>query len=263
MKTIVASFSGGRSSAYMCYLLEQHPAFREIPKVYVFANTGREMPDTLIFVRDVQRDLGIKVHLIEAKVNHDERKSTGHRIVEHYMDLSLDGEPFEEVIKKYGLPSVSFPHCSRELKINPIRSFCSSMGLTKENAVQAIGIRFDEARRIKNDATLFYPLFSLGIKKEDVNEFWSRPEMRHIRLPLEDFEGNCDFCFKKSWGKLQKMYAKHPTRALWWNDMENKYYEEGAEIYRGHKVILDLANGVDHNEQDINCACGKDTDNFF
>jgi len=55
----VISFSGGRSSAYMLYrILEAHdfklPDFVEV----VFANTGKEMPQTLDFVQAVAEKWG-------------------------------------------------------------------------------------------------------------------------------------------------------------------------------------------------------------
>ena len=50
----VISFSGGRSSAYMLYHILKAHNFKlpDYIKV-IFANTGKEMPQTLDFVRDV------------------------------------------------------------------------------------------------------------------------------------------------------------------------------------------------------------------
>lgn len=44
--------------------------------------------------------------------------------------------------------------------------------------------------------------------------------------------------------------------------MENKYWVAGEAIFRGHKVILDLIDNVDHSDEDIACACGKSEDFF-
>jgi hypothetical protein len=58
---------------------------------------------------------------------------------------SRNGEPFEEVIKKYGLPGAGgYMHCTRELKANPIRDYAMSLGEHQ----MAIGIRVDEIDRI-------------------------------------------------------------------------------------------------------------------
>jgi len=54
-----------------------------------------------------------------------------------------DGEPFEAVIKKYGIPNMDFPHCTRELKIRPIHAF-AKVYFGSVDYVSAIGIRADE-----------------------------------------------------------------------------------------------------------------------
>lgn len=255
-RDIVVSFSGGRSSAMMCYILEQDPEYRHRKKHYVFANTGRELTETLQFVLTVEWLLDIQVNLIEANV-FEERKSTGYKLVKRG-DLSTEGEPFEAVIKKYGLPNVSFPHCTRELKINPIQSFIKNhLGLKKGEYVEAIGMRYDEPRRVKHNPNVIYPLFSKKITKQDVIEFWQDPERSRYDLTIEEFEGNCDFCFKKSWAKLKKMGHKHRTRMLWWHDMERKYGSPESNLYRGHQLAVGIIREVlaEEDEKDLNCSC--------
>lgn len=39
-----------------------------------------------------------------------------------------------------------------------------------------------------------------------------KEDFKRWALPLEEFEGNCDFCFKKCWSKLKQMAEKHKTR---------------------------------------------------
>jgi len=258
-KEIVVSFSGGRSSAMMCWILENHPDYKDRKKHYVFANTGREMPETIRFVRDVGWLFDIKIHYVEALVFHGERKSSGFKLIERWDDLSTDGEPFEQVIEKYGLPNVSFPHCTRELKINPIDAFVKVyLGLKRGEFVKAIGMRYDEPRRIAQAPNLIYPLYDKEITKQSVNEFWRNPERAAWDLQLEEFEGNCDFCFKKSWSKLKLMAKKHPRNILWWNNMERKYHEPGSDFYRGHKLSLGIIGDIHNDEKDLNCACSWD-----
>lgn len=260
MKDIVVSFSGGRSSAMMCYILENDPKYRQAKKHYVFANTGRELDYTLMFINDVSWLFDIKVHYIEAEVNHHERKSTGFKIVENRGDLSINGEPFKEVVEKYGLPNVSFPHCTRELKINPINAFIKDfLGLSKGEYLQAIGMRFDEPRRVKPNPEFIYPLYDNKVTKQDVTDFWEHPDRRTFNLALEEFEGNCDFCFKKSWNKLKMMAKKHPHRLLWWNDLERKYGSNTEDVksnlYRGHKLAIGIRIELEQDEKDLECAC--------
>ena len=266
-KDIVVSFSGGKSSAYLCWLMENHHAYKHRKKHYVFANTGRELTATIVFARGWMRDyLEVSLNVIEAKIYPDERKSTGFTIVDDWNDISMDGEPFEAVISKYGLPSIAFPHCTRELKINPIKAFIREhLGLQKDEYVEAIGMRFDEPKRVKNDPNYIYPLYDLGVTKQHVNDFFQEDYHRReiYGLQIEEFEGNCDFCYKKSHSKLMKMFAKHSSRFLWWDDMQEKYWELDTEIFRGKKLSRDLLiEGLDNKdaelEKDYDCACGRD-----
>lgn len=54
---LLVLFSGGRTSAYMTYrILKEYADQYEI--VVCFANTGRENPETLDFVRDCDQHFG-------------------------------------------------------------------------------------------------------------------------------------------------------------------------------------------------------------
>ena len=58
---IQISFSGGRTSAFMLYkIIQENEGLPDNVKV-LFANTGREMPETLDFVRDCQEKWGVDV----------------------------------------------------------------------------------------------------------------------------------------------------------------------------------------------------------
>jgi 3'-phosphoadenosine 5'-phosphosulfate sulfotransferase (PAPS reductase)/FAD synthetase len=98
--------------------------------IFGFANTGKEREETLVFVDRCDREWGLNLVWVEALVNHDQRKSSGHKIVS-FETAARNGEPFEEVIKKYGIPNKPFPHCTRELKRNALQSY-----LLRENQNQ-------------------------------------------------------------------------------------------------------------------------------
>ncbi len=259
-KPIIVSFSGGRSSAMMVMLFENNKYLRNLEKHYVFANTGRETSSTLNFIREFQRVQQFDLKLIEGVVHNDERKSSTHQIVD-FQTLSREGEPFENMIVKYGLPNVAFPHCTRELKINPIRSFIKNdLGYKNGEFIQAIGMRADEPRRIRQNDEFIYPLFDFGLTKADVNEFWNHEDVKNYTLNIEEFEGNCDLCFKKSWSKLKLMASKKTSAILWWDDMQEKYGKlNGDNIYRGQKSARDLlrASHEDDNydNEDLACSC--------
>ncbi len=269
IENIVASFSGGKSSAMMVYLLEQMPKWKAYKKHYVFANTGRELSDTIIFIRDVERDLGVNIHLIEANINEEMGIGTNYKVIPSYDKLDLDGEPFRAMVKKYGYPSVAAPHCTRELKVVPIQKFIKNeLGLTKYNCYQAIGYRADEPKRLKQNPHYIYPLYELGITKEDVNDFFNEEYRKRFALRLEDWEGNCDFCVKKSWGALKSMVNKHPRRVLWWDELQWEFWEQDPHImFRGLNNPRDLMRAIKgeievEDNETIDCTCGNGEDFF-
>lgn len=149
-KPLVISFSGGRTSAYMAYLLTHSELCQQYRDEYefhfLFANTGCEHPKTLEFVNNCAKHFGWNVVWLEAKVIHEARKGTRYNITD-FNNASRDGEPYEEVARKYGMPNVGIPQCTRELKLAPIRAWCRD-NLGSAVVDTAVGIRADESRRI-------------------------------------------------------------------------------------------------------------------
>ena len=112
--------SGGRTSAFMTkMILDNYKDKYDI--VVCFANTGQENDATLDFVNNCDKHFGFNTVWLEAVVN-EGRVACSHRVVD-YDSASRKGEPFEEVVKKYGIPNNGYPHCTRELKENPIHSY--------------------------------------------------------------------------------------------------------------------------------------------
>ena len=217
MKPLVISFSGGRTSAYMTKLLqEKYRNKREI--ITIFANTGKEREETLEFVNQCDKSFGFKTNWIESYQHHGQRKSPGFRIVD-FESASRNGEPFEDMIKKHGIPNVSFPHCSRELKKRPIENFLKKIGVNEYD--MALGIRLDEPKRLTPKPKIIYPLHrEFPTTKLMVNQWWSK---QPFDLRLKDYEGNCDLCWKKSKRKILTLLLESPSRMDWWNTMELKY----------------------------------------
>lgn len=228
-KPLLISFSGGRTSAYMLRKILDTPIYHSWHKVIVFANTGKERPETLDFVKEISDRWAIKITWVEAVVNPEVGKGTTHKVVS-YHSASRNGEPFESVIQKYGIPNQAFPHCTRELKQAPIKSYMRSLGYPEY--VTAIGIRFDEPRRISNKRDFDYPLYRMGITEKHVRDFWnSQP----FDLKLKSYEGNCDLCWKKSLRKKRTLLAENPQISEWWDEMEQKYSEGQYFFHRGNQ----------------------------
>ena len=102
-ETLFVSFSGGRTSGYMCHWLLENKA-DEYELIFVFANTGLEHEKTLEFVHKCDKVFKLNLVWVEAVVNPVKGRGVTHRIVD-YFSAARNGEPFEEVIKKYGIPN--------------------------------------------------------------------------------------------------------------------------------------------------------------
>ena len=223
---LVVAFSGGRTSAYMGkYLIDNFSDKYEF--LFVFANTGQEHDNTLEFVKQCDEAFGFNTVWLEAVVYHNERKSNGYKIV-NFETASRNGEPFEEVIKKHGVPNMAFPICTRELKLAPIDNYLKDVGFKK--SVRAIGIRADEMRRVRKDATeakIIYPLVEANVDKEDVLSWW---KTQAFDLKIQEHQGNCKWCWKKS---LKKHFINLRDNPEWYDfpqKMEETYPYVGAEF---------------------------------
>jgi len=226
MKKLVVSFSGGETSAFMAQWLWQNKKL-DYDMKFIFANTGAENEETLVFIDRCSKFFGFPVVWLESEPIHIERKGTQHRVVD-FKTASRDGEPFERVVKKYGIPNQAFPHCTRELKLAPIRSYMKATEW--QDAETAIGIRVDEFDRMSASAKenrLVYPLISwLPTTKPQINTFWRD---QPFRLELKGYQGNCVTCWKKSDAKLYKIAQENPRAFNLFDGLEKQYGEAGSE----------------------------------
>lgn len=210
MNKLCVPVSGGESSAYMAIRLRDELS-GNVDMIFPYANTGWENEETLEFISLLESKYDIPVVWLEAVVYQNERKASGHKIVD-FKSACRDGSVFLDVCKKYGLPNSNFLHCTRELKENPILSYCESIGWGKPPSfLRAIGIRSDEMDRVSPNYKLnglYYPMaFDWMITKQHVNKFWqSKPE----RLKLESWRGNCKGCYKKSHRKHARIIKDEP-----------------------------------------------------
>lgn len=240
MKLCVA-FSGGKTSAFMARWCQQNAhkhGFTELR--FLFENTGQEHEKTLEFVDRCDREWGLDLTWVEAVVHHGERKGSTHRVVD-FATASRDGEPFEEVIKKYGIPNhVAKFLCTRELKLNPERSILKEWGW--EDCSKAVGIRVDEIDRMMPDAKqrrVVYPLISWQpMDKAAINRFWDR---QPFTLEIDPLMGNCVTCWKKTERKLLTIAQREPHRFDFNRRMEQKYgREDRAVFFRGERSTDDI-----------------------
>ena len=202
--------------------------------VVLFANTGEEDERTLEFVRRCDRDFGFGTIWVEAVVNPKHGIGITHRVV-NFKTASRKGEPFEAMIRKYGIPCSSFPSCTRDLKLNPMKSYLRSIGWAPRTYHTAIGIRADEIDRMnpaKDDLGIVYPCIEwLPVTKTQVNSFWANDAP--FRLQIRGYEGNCKTCWKKSKRKLMTIMLEHPERFDFFARMERHYAMVGPEFAKG------------------------------
>jgi len=270
-KTHVVSFSGGRTSAFLLYNLLMHIPREKI--VVNFANTGREDPRTLDFVRDVQNDLNIPINWLEFDYHETEKTRTGRpqqsfRKV-NYDTASRNGEPMTrwQSIRTM-LPNQQRRTCTMECKIGVQDNFNKSIGLTDDNMVRYIGIRYDEPKRWSKHVNQFseygnciaYPLVDWKTSKSDVLSFWSKAS---FDLQLNEPFGNCDLCFLKSTKKRIAVLKERPEIAKWWSDMEeltSNQWDREYSVKQLYKIATGEALLDESKEQkgDINCLCNID-----
>jgi len=239
-KRLLASFSGGRTSAFMTkWLLDNKSDEYEI-KV-VFANTGQEHERTLEFVRNCDQQFGFGVVWVEC-VPQARGKASGHRVVT-FETAARNGEPFEAMIEKYGIPNSAFPHCTRELKLNPIKSYVASIGWLPGTYESAVGIRMDEIRRVSKtagDSHIIYPLVDMiPTDKQDVND-WA--DEQHFKLELDEHQGNCTWCWKKSFAKHFRLIDESPEIYDFPRRMEAQHARTGAGAAMGSGRVFFRSN---------------------
>lgn len=223
------SFSGGRTSAYMTKLLLDNWS-DQYDFIVTFANTGLEHPKTLEFINNCDKVFGFNTVWLEAVVHHDSRQAPTHKIVT-FETASRKGEPFEEVIKKYGVPNTAFPSCTRDLKVNPIKSYLKSLGIVEKDIPTAIGIRIDEKRRVNpktaDARNLQYPLIDVWpTDKAEILDWWAE---QSFDLGIDEFEGNCLGCYKKSFKKHFMQIERDPTVYDFHQRMEEQYCTVGPQ----------------------------------
>lgn len=264
----VISFSGGRTSAYMLWrILQAHGGTMPDDVVVCFANTGREMPATLDFVRDCGAAWNVPIRWLEY------RREPGRQWAEEvsHNSASRNGAPFKAfLLGRSALPNPVQRSCTTEMKIRTIKRYViASFGWKRW--VSVIGLRADEPNRVKGKLqptrerwTIAMPLNAAGITKPMVLSFW-RDQAFDLML-AGPWEGNCDGCFLKSRASIMWMIRSHPARAAWWAEEEaiprgtqgiNRRFRNDRE---GYAELIDLVRRtpllpMDETMHEMGSAC--------
>lgn len=224
-RKLVVSFSSGESSAFMAQWCMakwcKDNLDSEYEMLFIIANTGEENEKSLVFADRCDKYWNMGLVWVEAEVNFGQRKSSTAKVVS-FETASRNGEPFEAMIQKYGIPNQQFPHCTRELKTSVIKAYLRQIGW--RGYYTAIGYRSDEIDRVNKDYKKLrhiYPLISLvPMTKIDINKFWR--DMT-FRVELKQYEDNCKVCWKKTLRKLLTIAKNNPERFDNFKKWEEKY----------------------------------------
>lgn len=268
----VISFSGGRTSAYMLWRVLQSNGGLPEEAVVCFANTGKEDPATLRFVKRCGDEWGVNITWLEYQFDEPRWK------VVTSDTASTEGEPFEALIRKKNyLPNPVTRFCTVDLKIRPVAQYMYSLG--HEQFDNFIGIRADEQRRVAKiranpsdgvrGVTRYVPLAVAGVTKQDVFAFWQQQPF-DLELPNiggVTYHGNCDLCFLKGASQIFSLIAEKPERAVWWAKQEGSitnpgivnggYFRKDRPSYaQMAKFAAEQRDMFDPNEEALACFCG-------
>ena len=257
------SFSGGRTSGYMLWrILQAHGGTLPSDVHVTFANTGKEMQQTLDFVKRCAERWRVDVVWLEY-YSHDEPSQRWRRVsqpstIGPIISPSRNGEPFAALIRrKQYLPNPVARICTVNLKLKPMEGYAVSLGW--DDYLNVVGLRADEPSRVaRMRGSHAVPLAVAGVTKPDVMAFWAQQD---FDLALAPGQGNCDLCFLTSAATIQGIMRDVPGVADWWVEQEanraatfrsdSPSYAEMAKAVREQRTF-DFGT----RDEIIDCFCG-------
>lgn len=235
----VVSFSGGRTSAYLCKVMIETYGIHDVD--FIFMDTGAEHPETYKFIKRVADFFGINLICLQGDFDQPLGVGHGYKVVD-ITALKYDLGVYSALVKKYGTPSVVSGWCTSRMKEEVHDKYCNDV-YGKGGYETWIGIRIDEPKRLKigKRHDIRYLAEISDFEKADVLAFWrSQP----FDLGIDEWLGNCVFCFKKSNLKLAAACKNEPALMGEWLDMIECATErrkvEGVTrhiMYRGKKTL--------------------------
>ena len=205
----VVSFSGGRTSAYLVYLMEQKRINEGWDVSYIFMDTGAEHPKTYEFIKKVVKHFKIDLICLRPVTNFEKGKGNTYKVV-GMDDIKCDLLPWADMLKKYGTPyNPSGGFCTDRMKTTPYKKYCDDV-FGKSNYISWLGIRIDEPKRLKEKEGFDYLASISDFEKDDILEWWGR---QSFDLGIPEHLGNCVFCIKKGANKVALAAKDEPELA--------------------------------------------------
>lgn len=204
MKQIVVSFSGGRTSAYLCSLIKQlhHNA------VFVFMDTGAEHPQTYEFIKQCNDYFGLNLVCLRPVVNAVQGVGVSYRVV-GINKIGDDLQPWRDMSLKYGLPYHGGAFCTDRMKTTPCKKYLDDTYGVGNYHIW-LGMRIDEPRRTKPREGFSYLAEISDFEKQDILDWWAKMP---FDLKIKEHLGNCVFCIKKSINKVALAAKDEPNLA--------------------------------------------------
>ncbi|MEX2986839.1 phosphoadenosine phosphosulfate reductase domain-containing protein [Serratia fonticola] len=248
----VVSFSGGRTSAYLVWLMLLRKLAGE--QVYfIFMDTGCEHPMTYRFVREVVKFWDIPLIVLQVDINPELGQANGYTVWEP-KDIQTNMpalKPFLDMVKKYGTPYLGGAFCTDRLKLVPFKKYCDDH-FGKGKYTTWIGIRADEPKRLGRKEGISYLADISDFEKSDILEWW---EDQPFDLQIPEHLGNCVFCIKKSTQKVGLACRDEPGMMRLFNEVttgnhvRDGHRQTSKEVmYRGHLSLEGISNM--YSEQD-------------
>ncbi len=238
MKKVV-SFSGGRTSAYLCYLIKKKYG-DDVDFVYM--DTGAEHPKTYEFIRKVNDAFNLNLTCL--RTDFDTAIGKGNKYHEVSIDeIGPDLKPFRQMMAKYGVPYIGGMFCTDRMKLVPFTKYCQEK-YGKKGYETWLGIRADEPKRLGKKGGIRYLAEISDFDKEDILDWWSEQE---FDLDIPEWLGNCVFCPKKSNLKLAAAQRDEPG---FYHEYLTELYSSSvrhdnktghwSKMYRGKQSLQDL-----------------------
>lgn len=248
MKKVV-SFSGGRTSAYLCYLMKEKFG-DEVDFIYM--DTGAEHEKTYEFIRKVNDEFGLNLTCLRTDFSSPLGAGNGFTVV-GINSIAPDLKPFREMIAKYGVPYIGGMFCTDRMKLVPFTKYCQEK-YGRGNYEAWLGIRADEPKRLNSKKGIRYMAEISDFEKDDVLEFWSNMP---FDLDIPEQLGNCVFCPKKSNLKLAAAQRDEPEL---YHDFLEILYSDGvrhddktghwSQMYRGKQSLEQVVAMFDSSTGD-------------
>jgi len=241
----VVSFSGGRTSAYLCKLMIDNFGIDNVD--FVFMDTGFEHPKTYEFIKNINDYLKLNLTCLRGDFSRPLGDGIGYRVVS-IDECVTDLIPFQEMMQKYGVPYIGGMFCTDRMKLQPFKKYCND-AYGKSNYETWLGIRVDEPKRLTEKNGIKYLAEISDFEKQDILNWWKK---QPFDLHIDEWLGNCVFCPKKSNLKLSAAQRDESEIYLKW--LESIYSDKvrvdektghWSKMYRGNQSFEKLISLFD------------------